>query len=84
MHTNIRSYPASLRAFIDRLLELGPIYYAAGREIAALQPAREGPSGLTLAELAGRRRLMGAVPSDEDAMRPIAAHSTTPPTARER
>jgi hypothetical protein len=60
-------------AFLDRLLDLTPIYYESGRAIAALP--RDGllPTAADLADAACRRWLLPAIPGNADAMRPIAA-----------
>jgi hypothetical protein len=60
-------------AFLERLLELLPIYYEAGREIARLAPPVDDTSAVDLARVACRRWLLDAIPADADAMRPVAA-----------
>jgi hypothetical protein len=60
-------------AFLDRLLDLTPIYYESGRAIAALPRDGVRPSAADLADAACRRWLLPAIPGNADAMRPIAA-----------
>ena len=64
---------AAADAFLDRLLDLTPIYYEAGRAIAALPRDGHLPSATDLADAACRRWLLPAIPGNADAMRSIAA-----------
>ena len=64
-------------AFLARLLDLVPIYYEAGREIARLSPPTSPPSATALAGAACSRWLLPAIPADADAMRPVAAALTS-------
>jgi hypothetical protein len=59
-------------AFRSRLLELVPIYYEAGREIARLDWPEPGPSATDLAAVACRRWLLETVPGHAEAMLPVA------------
>jgi len=63
-------------AFLDRLLDLVPIYYAAGRELARLSTPSPPPPAAALAGAACSRWLLPAIPADADAMRPVAAALT--------
>jgi hypothetical protein len=63
-----------VEAFLKRLLELVPIYYEAGRELAGLDRPADGPSAIDLAALACQRWLLGAIPASGDAMGPVATH----------
>jgi hypothetical protein len=63
-------------AFLARLLDLVPIYYEAGREIASLSPPTAPPTAAALAGAACSRWLLPAIPGDADAMRPVAAALT--------
>ena len=68
--------PSTADAFLARLLDLVPIYYEAGREIAQLSPPSPAPPAATLAGVACSRWLLPAIPADADAMVPIAAALT--------
>jgi hypothetical protein len=65
--------PTASEAFVARLLDLVPIYYAAGREIARLEPRGRGPSAVELAAVACRRWLLQTIPAHAGAMRPVVA-----------
>ena len=60
-------------AFLARLLDLVPIYYDAGREIARLTSPSPAPSATALAAAACSRWLLPAVPGSADALRLVAA-----------
>ena len=64
--------PSPTDAFLTRLLDLVPIYYEAGREIARLSPPSPAPSATALAGAACSRWLLPAIPADAGAMGPVA------------
>ena len=68
-------------AFRERLLELVPIYYEAGRAIAALALPTPGPATADLAAAACRRWLVGAIPAGADAMAPVISGLSDEPPA---
>ena len=68
-------------AFRERLLELVPIYYEAGRAIAALALPTPAPATADLAAAACRRWLVGAIPAGADAMAPVISGLSDEPPA---
>jgi hypothetical protein len=65
--------PSAADAFLDRLLDLVPIYYEAGRALAALPRDGDQPSGADLAAAACRRWLLKTIPAHAKTMRPVVA-----------
>jgi len=68
-------------AFRERLLELVPTYYEAGRAIAALALPMRSPATSDLAAAACRRWLVGAIPAGAEAMAPVIAGLSDEPPA---
>jgi hypothetical protein len=72
---------SSADAFVDRLLDLVPVYYEAGRAIAGLPRDGLRRTAADLADAACRRWLLPAIPADAEAIRVVAAEladSTSP------
>ena len=74
-------FVSATAAFRERLLELVPIYYDAGRAIAALTPPSSGPTAADLAVVACRRWLVAAIPAGADAMAPVISALSDEPAA---
>jgi hypothetical protein len=60
-----------MNAFLERLLDLLPIYCDTGRQLARLAPA-DGGSATELADAACRRWLLDAVPADAEGLALVA------------
>jgi hypothetical protein len=69
---------SAIAAFLDRLLDLPPVYSASGRELARLAAPPRGPSAGDLAAAACGRWLVVAIPAHPEPMRSGAAALAEP------